>query len=125
MAANTAVLVCADTVRTDLPGQVDLHTGVDRHNLVIFSNNGWVIYIINIQKSQARIIIQEVIQPFGAQGKAGHDTVGVQVFVTVINDIFFKKINHPVTQHFGMYTQVFMIAQVAEHRIRNSTDAHL
>ena len=69
LSANTGKLISANGISTYLAGNINFNRTVDGNHFVISADDMRIIYIINIQKLESRIIIYIIIQPSCAQCK--------------------------------------------------------
>jgi len=51
-------------IRTYLPGQIDFERRTDGYQIVVFSDNGGIIYVFRRTKIKNRVVVNILIKPF-------------------------------------------------------------
>jgi hypothetical protein len=62
LAARGGVLVVVQELGVDLPGQIHLQHGIDREDVIIHADDGWVVDVLGGIAFHARVIVQRLIQ---------------------------------------------------------------
>ena len=107
------------------PVRVDFNATVDGYHLVILTDDRYFIHIVDVQKGEERIVMNIVVQFAATQAKSGHHPSGVFCFEFIVDDTRFDQRNDPIGEHFRMNAQITVVAETAQHRVRNGAYAHL
>ncbi len=118
-------MIGAYGVGTDLSGNIHLDGAVDGGNLGISSNDRSIINVGNIQHCYHRVIINKVIQVPASHHETGYNFFRVFCFFLACDHAAFNQVYYTVAEHLGVNTEVFMVAQRFQYRIRYSPDSHL
>ena len=125
LSAHTGDLLESDALRGHLSHQIHLHAGVDAYHVVVLRNDHRVIHMIHRVYLYLRVVIDKVIQPFGAHQEVGHTDAVMQRLAAVVDHAALHQIHHAVREHFRMDSQILLVPQERQHRVGNSADTQL
>ena len=123
--ADSAIELVADRVGADLPGQIDLHCGVDRHHIVIAGDESGIVGVGRGMKLEDGIVVDKLKQALGAQRESQNDLARLEVFPRSGQDARFNQRDHAVRYQFAVNGQIFPVHQQGQYRIGDSADAGL
>src|SRR5699024_11001628 len=123
--ADAGVEPGAERIGAYLSGQVDLERRIDGGYLGVLGYDERVVGIAYVLHQYAGIVVDEVVDAPGAHQERGDHFALVYLLVDTVDDTCFHQRQHPVCEHFGMYAEVLVAAQLRQDGIGDGADTHL
>ena len=118
-------MLCADGFSTDLAEEIDLNGCIYGYHVIVLADDLGIVYIVNRQDLDRRVIIDIVVDPLGAVSKGGNALAAVDLLFGVVDGAALDKLDHGVGEHFGMYAEIVLGFERHAGRVGNCTDAEL
>ena len=125
LTADARVETGTDGVGRYLAGEVDLKRRVDAHHPVIAGDVQGRVHELGGPEVEERVVVEVVVETFAAHGEAGDRLAREQALLLVGDGALLAEIDHPVAEHLGVETEVLALAEQAQDRIRDLSDAEL
>ena len=125
LSADSGIHIRPDRIRADLPGQINLQSGIDCHDVVVLRNDERIICIPDILHENQRVVVDEIIKFLGSHHETGNQFSAVDLFADPVDDPLFHKRYDVVGKHFRMNSEIGMILQCGKYGIGNRPDPHL
>ena len=98
---------------------------IDGDHIVILADDLRIIDIVNRHDGNGGVIVNIVIDRFGAEGKGGNADTAVNLLFAVVDSTAFDQVDHGAGEHLGMNTEVMLLLQRKTDGIGYSSDAEL
>ena len=125
LSAETAVDVWPNGIGADLPGQINLDSGIHRNHLFVLRDDQGIICVIRRMQLKNRIVVHVVVQVFSAEDESSYDFARVQGLFGSCYESGFHSFLHAVRYHLRMNAQVFFIPKGRQNGIRDAADPQL
>ena len=115
------MLFKADALGCDLPGDIDLHRGVDGIYIVVLRDDVGIVGVREFTRLAEGIVVQKITHPLTAHGKAEGGYALVYLLHGVIYSAALDKFDHGLNEHLGMDAEVEglnvrdLVAQIKQH----------
>ena len=125
LSPDAAEKTVAHRIRHYLSGEVHFDRTVDRNHIIILGNDGWIVDILAGMKIHMGMLVHKIIEGLGPDTEGCDGLVPVDAFAGIVDDSLLHQLDHSITEHFGMDTQVTMMVQTVQNRVRDLADTHL
>src|SRR4030095_16082102 len=112
-------------VRTDLAGEVDGERLRDRYHAAVGGDDRRVADVLDREEGEARVAIDEVVEPAASHGHARHHLPGVQALARPGHHPALDEIDDRLGDDGGVDAQVAALPEEAQHLVRHAPETDL
>ncbi len=124
--AESAVGPRAQRIGAHLPGQIHLQRGVDGDHAIVLRDDEWIVGVARSTGTRSCgfswMKSNSLCVP---STKAAHRLAAMQRFALAVDYARFHQIDDAVRTHFGVNTEVVLVAEAMQHRFGDAADAGL
>lgn len=96
LAARTGNMTGSGRFRADLAKEIDFDGGVDGNEVGMLGDDGRIVDVVDGQHEEHRVVIDEIIDPLGAEGQGRYGFAPVEGFLHIRHGATFDKLYHAV-----------------------------
>mmetsp|Transcript_10587 Transcript_10587/g.14499 ORF Transcript_10587/g.14499 Transcript_10587/m.14499 type:complete len:241 (+) Transcript_10587:143-865(+) len=115
----------SNRISAHLTGQVNFNAAINGSDFRVLLDDGWVINFLDGQHLDFGVVVNKVVEFFGAHQEAGYNDILVDGFFGVVDDTLLHQVDDTFGKHLCVNSQILVVGQSSQDSVRDCSNTHL
>src|SRR5215831_2263472 len=122
---GATILVHCKVLGVALTGEIDFDHRVDRNDVVVCSDDAWIVDVVGHPTFDRRVVVDQVVGRGAAKGDIEHALAAINALASVGDGTAGNEVGDPVADEFRMHAEILPVAQRTRDDVRHAANAEL